>query len=124
MPCTHAFTRRLPLQISLTNLLKPVYLLSQVVGAPLTPKLDTPKLVLRAHDISTPLTLQCVVLMGRPMFDAMTTVKADASSILKPLLMQKMLVNNLGFSENLTLAKVISSKLVLLYSMTKPDHLL
>lgn len=30
-------------------------------------------------------TLQCVVLMGRPMFDAMTTVKADASSILKPL---------------------------------------
>jgi hypothetical protein len=30
-------------------------------------------------------TLQCVVLMGRPMFDAITTVRADASSILKPL---------------------------------------
>jgi hypothetical protein len=30
-------------------------------------------------------TLQCVILTGRPIFDAITTVRADASSILKSL---------------------------------------
>ena len=30
-------------------------------------------------------TLQCVVLMGRPTLEAITTVRADASSMLKPL---------------------------------------
>lgn len=35
------------------------------------------------------LTLQCVVETGRPMFEATTTVRAEASSMLKPLQWKK-----------------------------------
>jgi hypothetical protein len=42
-------------------------------------------IVLEGEVCAPPPTLQWVVLTGRPILEATTTVKADASSMLKPL---------------------------------------
>lgn len=56
--------------------------LSSLSAHPEPPRLPPPP---RPGDQASLPTLQCVVLTGSPMLEAMTTVKAEASSMVKPL---------------------------------------
>lgn len=62
---------------------RPPVTLPSLSAHPEPPRLPPPP---RPGHQARPPTLQCVVLTGSPMLEAMTTVKAEASSMVKPLL--------------------------------------